>query len=114
MPRPGGREVVGALAARNFAWSLSVHSHSRLFRNSNGDGNWSLLRVLSTWNTRTVSAAAGASGREWCIAEFGGSLNERESRSVWTLWWCRRLLYDASPTATDLAPPFIATRLMFT
>ena len=50
---------------------------------------------------------------EWS-AEWSGSMYDRDSSIVGTLWWCRSDRYDPSPTGTLLWPPSMATRLMFT
>ena len=47
-------------------------------------------------------------------AEFSGSMYDLEFRMVCTLWWCLSERYEPSPTGTDLWPPSMATRLMFT
>src|SRR3954464_1856086 len=93
-------------AAMNAARARADHSHSRFCRKSNGDGNVSLLSVVSTWKMRTPLSASSRPMRQFeeCSAEWSWSMNERLCCMVWTLWWWRRLRYDASPVATLLCP----------
>src|SRR5690606_18687899 len=80
------------LTARYVAWSARFHSHSRLLRNPVALGKVSLFSVVSIWKTVTCCPIRSfIRSYEWCMAEFGGSLNDREWRSVCTLWWWRRL-----------------------
>ena len=97
------------------AWSLTDHSHSRFIRKSYGDGNTSLLSVVSIWKMLRCSLSSRPIRQaEWCRCDFLWSMNECERTIVLALWWWRSDLYDASPIGTDLWPPSIATRLTFT
>ena len=100
------------------AWSLAPHSHSRLLRKPRFDGNVSEFTVVSIWKIFTPASRSTRPMRftESLIALWPsrGSMYDFECSIVCTLWWCLRLLYPARPTATDLWPPSIATRLMFT
>src|SRR5258708_35296453 len=97
------------LTARYDAWSLSDHSHSRLLRKPSWLGNVSLLTVVSIWKILTCSSSTPAiRSYEWCIAEFGGSLNERELRRGCTWWGGLRLRHEARRTETDFRPPLTA------
>src|SRR3954453_16461078 len=111
---------VGAADSARFvasivAWSRTDHSHSHLLKKSYGAGKTSLFSVVSMVKIfRWFARNRPIRHADECSAEFSGSMNDRECTIVWLLWWCRRLLYDASPTGTDLWPPAIAPRLMLT
>ena len=102
--------------ARYDARSRAFHSHSRFCRKSNGEGNVSLLTVVSIWKILTPSAFSSWPIRQFdeCSSERCWSMNEVLRCMVRTLWWWRRLRYDASPVATLLWPPSMATRLRLT
>ncbi len=97
---------------------MADHSHSRLLRKDIWVGKVSLFIVVSIWKIFTplswrkrpirvtLSLIAECPGR--------GSMYDVEWSIVFTLWWCLRLSYPANPTATDLCPPSMATRLMLT
>src|SRR3954453_12385815 len=85
-----GSTSLARLAARYDAWSRRFHSHSRLFRKPIADGNGWLFTVVSMVNTLTCPPSRSViRSYEWCIAEFGGSLNDRECIRVFELWWWR-------------------------
>ena len=85
--RRGGSRSLARFSPRYMAWSASVHSHSRLFRKPIWLGKVSLLSVVSIWKIlRCSSSTPAIRWYEWCIAELGGSLKDRECRSVCTLW----------------------------
>src|SRR4051812_6384327 len=110
-----GARFSARFVASIVAWSRIDHSHSRLLKKSYGAGNTSLLSVVSIVKIfRWLASMRPMRHADECSAEFSGSINDRECTIVWLLWWWRRLLYDASPTGTDLWPPSMATRLMLT
>ena len=76
----------------------------------------SVLRVVSIWKTLTPASVMTLPSRqlEWCSSLWCWSMNERDCRIVETLWWWRRLRYEARPVAVDFQPPSMATRLMLT
>ena len=76
--------------ARNIAWSFAVQSVSRFCMKFAIDGNAWLLTVVSMWNTRTVSSMSWPwRMHEWCSAESGGFIYDRDARSVLALWCAR-------------------------
>ncbi len=108
------RSVV-RLSAANVAWSRGVQRASGLARNASGPSNMSLFSVVSMWNTGTAASTTSPwRPADRCSSLFGGSMNEREWRSACTVWCARSEAYVPRPTATDLWPPSIVTRLMFT
>src|SRR5689334_2056561 len=112
--RRGGVRLRLAVVARNVARSRAFHSHSRFDNISKGDGNVSVLSVVSIWKILTPASRITWPIRQFdeCSSERSWSMNERECCIVWTLWWWRRLRYEARPVAVDFHPPSMATRLM--
>ena len=104
--------VVATYVAR----SRGDHSHSRLARKPNGSGKMSVLSVVSIWKTLTPASWMTWPMRqfEWCSSLRCRSMNDRDCCIVETLWWWRRLRYEARPVAVDFQPPSMATRLMLT
>ena len=110
-----GIVAVAWATTRAIARSFSVHSDSRRLRNPSAEGKVSLFSVVLILNTFTCrSSRRPMRLQELCRALCGGSMRLRVWRRVCTLWWWRRLRYEPSPTATDLWPPSMATRLRFT
>src|SRR5215210_7842652 len=101
--------------ARKFALVTGPHSCSGWAMKLNIAGKAALLRVVSMWKTfMALSRISPILFMEPCIAELGGSIKERVFLKVSALWWWRMDEYGEMPVWTDLCPPFIATRLMFT
>src|SRR4051794_26972033 len=89
----GGEGLRLADGAREVARSRPVHSHSRLERKSNGEGNVSVLSVLSIWKIFTPASRMTLPMRQFdeCSSERSWSMKLFECRMVCTLWWWRRL-----------------------
>ena len=74
------------LVARNMAWSCGVQSVSRFCMKLATAGKAWLLTVVSMWNTRTVSSMSWPCRmHEWCSAESGGFMYDRDASSVLAL-----------------------------
>ncbi len=99
--------------ARNSARSRALHSHSRLARKLNVEGNASVLIVVSTWNTVGPLSRSTSPIRQmlWCSAEWWRSIRLFVFCSASGLWWWARHRYEASPVTSDFHPPSIATWL---
>ena len=79
--------------AMKLARSRAFHSHSRFCRKPNGSGNASLFRVVSIWKILTPESLMTLPMRQFdeCSSDLWRSMNEREFRIVFTLWWLFRL-----------------------
>jgi hypothetical protein len=75
-----------------------------------------VFSVVSIWKIFTPASRMTLPMRQLalCSSLRCWSMKLREWVMVRTLWWWRRLLYDARPVAVDFQPPSIETRLMFT
>ena len=92
------RMRVGVLAsdfelATNSPRSFAVHSHSRLFKKPNGEGNTSVFSVVSIWNTLTPESTSTLPMRQLllCSSLRCWSMKLRLCVIVCGLWWWRRL-----------------------
>jgi hypothetical protein len=78
------------LVAAKVACSRGVQRPSGLPRNDSGPAYMSLFSVVSMWKIGTADSTISPWRRaDWCSALDGGSISEREWRSVCTLWCAR-------------------------